>query len=177
LIVRKAEVKGFSLPGEELSLLAERQGMLFDIDPKLLLAMIQVESSGRPYASRYEPGTIRYIRDAYQYARAAGVTAETENVGQQTSWGLMQVMGFTARELGFAGNLPELCIPANGVEYGCRYLKRLQDRFGKPGTLGFDERVVVSYNAGSPRKTADGKFVNEGYLKKVWSAYQAARTH
>jgi soluble lytic murein transglycosylase-like protein len=158
---------------DELRPLCARLGASFDIDPRLLEAFVHVESTGRPYATRYEPHTTRYIRDSYDYARACGITAETENVHQQTSWGLMQIMGFTARELGFAGNLPELCIPTNGVEYGCRYLKRLQQRFGKSeATLDWDERVIVSYNAGSPRKGADGKFVNDGYLKKVWSAYQ-----
>ena len=156
----------------EIRPLCARLGATFDIEPRLVEAFVQVESSGRPYATRYEPGTTRYIREAYDYARACAITAETENVHQQTSWGLMQVMGFTARERGFAGNLPELCIPATGVEYGCRHLKWLQEKYGKPGTLGFDERVVVAYNAGSPRKDAAGKFVNDGYLKKVWNAYQ-----
>jgi soluble lytic murein transglycosylase-like protein len=177
LIVRKQTAKGFTLPEDELLALCARYGVFHDIDPKLLRAIVQVESSARPYASRYEPQTTRYIRDAYQYARVAGVTAETENSHQQTSWGLMQVMGFTAREMGFEGNLPELCMPENGIDYGARYLKKLQERYGKPGTLEWDERVVASYNAGSPRKGADGKFVNDSYLKKVWSAYQAVRTH
>lgn len=162
-----------SLAAAELLPYCQRIGATFEIEPSLLMAFCQVESSCRPFATRYEQHTTRYIQEAYKWARASGITAETEQVHQLTSWGLMQVMGFTARDMGFSGNLPELCLPEVGIEYGARYLKLLQKRFGKAeAVLEFDEKVVASYNAGSPRKGTDGKLVNEGYVHKVWKALQ-----
>jgi soluble lytic murein transglycosylase-like protein len=77
----------------------------------------------------------------------------------------MQVMGATARELGFKGRFfTELCDPMEGLNYGCRYLVRLQrehfDRLGWPG-------VAAAYNAGTPRRLASGNFANQVYVDKV----------
>ena len=64
--------------------------------------------------------------------------------GQQASWGLMQVMGGNAREHGFRGVFfTELCDPATGIEYGCRYFARLLAR----NTV---EEAVSAYNWGHP---------------------------
>lgn len=158
-----------------LRALIERQGKIHRIDPQLLAAIVMVESGGRTFATRYEPGTDRYLTALTKWARATGVTDSTERVGQMTSWGLCQVMGFTARELGFKGLFPELCQSELGLEFGCRYLKRQQARFAegpREGVLGFDEAVVVSYNAGSPRRRDDdGRWVNQGYIDAVRAHY------
>jgi hypothetical protein len=54
---------------------------------------------------------------------------ETERIGRATSWGLMQIMGETARCTGFQGWFPELCQPLAGLEWACRYLRRLVDHY------------------------------------------------
>jgi soluble lytic murein transglycosylase-like protein len=41
-----------------------------------------------------------------------------------TSWGLMQVMGQSARELGYREFIPELCDPASGLYWGCKIFTR-----------------------------------------------------
>jgi len=60
------------------------------------------------------------------------------------SWGLMQVMGQTAREFGYPGPLPQLCSPGVGLLYGCKKLKSCFER-----AAGGDVRQALSfYNGG-----------------------------
>ncbi|MFZ5427054.1 MAG: transglycosylase SLT domain-containing protein [Thermodesulfobacteriota bacterium] len=133
----------------------------------IVSAIVQTESSGNTWATRYEPGFYeRYVRT--NDVRVFGpVSIVTEKNARATSWGLMQIMGETARCLGFnAPFLAALCDPMVGLEWGCKYLMRLKaryfDTYGWPG-------VVAAYNAGSPR-TAGGKFVNQAYVDKILEA-------
>jgi soluble lytic murein transglycosylase-like protein len=72
---------------------------------------------------RFEPAfEARYVKPAI----AAMPT--TEEMAKAVSFGLMQIMGETAREFGFKGRfLTELCDPETGLEYGCRKLRRCFD--------------------------------------------------
>jgi soluble lytic murein transglycosylase-like protein len=90
------------------------------LDPALVCAVAEQESSWIPWAIRYEPGFLaRYVAPLF----TAGKISATEAYARAFSWGLMQVMGQVAREHGFAGaSLAELCDPAVGLEYGCRVL-------------------------------------------------------
>ena len=143
---------------------ARRHGL----PPELVRAIVQIESGGRPWACRYEPAFYeRYIasKEVKTWRPCSG---QTEARLRACSFGLMQIMGATARETGFDGVfLTELCDPAVGLDYGCRYLAKLarlhQERHGWAG-------VVAAYNAGSPRKVADGRFVNESYVNKIRDA-------
>lgn len=116
------------------------------------------ESAGKPKATRYEPAFFRrYVLPI------SGLTPE-EAKGRATSWGLMQVMGQTARELGFKGKFEELLDPAVGLYWGCRYLNKQKSRYyERHGWSG----VLAAYNGGSPRVREDGKFVNQYYVTKV----------
>ena len=143
---------------------ARRHGL----PPELVRAIVQIESGGNPWACRYEPGFYaKYV--APHPAQGKGTCSDqTESRLRACSFGLMQIMGATARETGVDGVfLTELCDPAVGLDYGCRYLAKLarlhQDRHGWAG-------VVAAYNAGSPRKVADGRFVNERYVNKIRDA-------
>jgi len=155
---------------ERVSYVANKHGIPVD----LVSAIVQVESGGNTWAMRYEPH-YRWLWDVEQNAplrtlvsgmpAPRGVSRVTELHGQKTSFGLMQVMGAVARELGFKGPfLTELCDPVCGLEYGCKHLRNYHKRFGTW------EQAVVAYNAGSPRKRKDGKWVNQGYLDKVLSS-------
>jgi len=129
----------------------------------LIAAIIQVESSGNTFAIRYESGfLLTYVKKDVQ---RFGASQDTERISRATSWGLMQIMGQVARELGFEDPfLSSLCEPVNGIEYGCRLLAKLRDKhFGKFGWEG----VISAYNQGSPRKDDSGEYVNQGYVMKV----------
>ncbi|MGQ0700396.1 MAG: transglycosylase SLT domain-containing protein [Panacagrimonas sp.] len=156
----------------------------YRLSPDLVAAMVQVESKGNRFAMRVEPG-YRYLWDVvrHQPFRVSAETAAqrlppsifphgadtsrlTEWTGQQTSWGLMQVMGATARSLGYSGAFPGLCDPLEGLHYGCEYLEHLRERFlQEHGWRG----VAAAYNAGSPRVAKVG-FVNQAYVDKIAAA-------
>ncbi len=103
--------------------LARRIAAAHALDPALVCAVIEQESSWNPYAMRYEPTFFsRYVAPLYTNNK---VTA-SEAWARGFSWGLMQVMGQVAREHGFAASehpfLSELCDPEQGITVGCRVL-------------------------------------------------------
>lgn len=95
--------------------LAKEIAAKHSLDPALVCAICEHESSWDAWAVRYEPSfEKRYIPQGLE---------PTEHYSRAFSYGLMQIMGETARELGFLGKfLPQLCDPAIGIEYGCRKL-------------------------------------------------------
>lgn len=149
---------------------------------ELVTAIVQVESGCNRFAMRTEPA-YPYLWDVghgvpfrtnssiasqrippAQFNSPAGSSRMTEWLGQQTSWGLMQVMGAVAREYGFAGHFPGLCDPLQGLHYGCQHLARLRDRYYTDhGWRG----VVAAYNAGSPRHALSGGYENQAYVTKI----------
>ena len=155
-----------------------------ELPAMLVSAMVLTESGGDQWAWNPEPH-YRYLVDATTGAPFRRLTADeirsqvppkdfpsmpgladdrdAEWWGQQASWGLMQVMGAVAREYGFKQHFPALCDVHTGLQYGCRHLGRLRDRFlERHGWEG----VVAAYNAGSPRRDSLG-WVNQGYVDKV----------
>jgi len=89
--------------------------------PELVCAVVEQESSWKPWALRYEPAFYaRYVEP--QVSRGA-LKNETEARARAFSWGLMQVMGQVAREHNFSPtSLATLCNPVVGLETGCRVL-------------------------------------------------------
>jgi len=105
--------------GDELIAIARSTAARHGLDPDLVCAVIEQESSWRTYEIRYEPEF--FERYCFPLFKNPQITA-TEARARAFSWGLMQVMGQTAREFGYAGNLPELCAPEAGIEIGCKVL-------------------------------------------------------
>jgi soluble lytic murein transglycosylase-like protein len=86
------------------------------LDPALVCAVVEQESSWDPNSIRYEP------EFRTRYVSPLGLPA-TEEVARSISWGLMQVMGQVAREQGFTGkSLAALCDPFTGLDVGCTVL-------------------------------------------------------
>jgi soluble lytic murein transglycosylase-like protein len=140
----------------------------FAIEPTLIRAIIQVESAGEPWATRFEDG-FRYLTANYQeHASRLRITFLTEYTHQKTSWGLMQIMGATARDMGYKGHLPKLCAPDFGIYWGTFYLKRQLKRYEKSQTQVTD--AIAAYNAGSARMDNHGKYRNQSYVDKVIKA-------
>jgi soluble lytic murein transglycosylase-like protein len=150
-------------PGGHVDSLVEENANIHKLNKSLIYAVIQVESSGDPWSIRYEPQYKWVLPRAVSllHAKAWGVSIETEEMAQKTSWGLMQVMGGVARELGYDEPLTKLLLPEFGIEYGCKQLARLSKKYKK------DSELIASYNAGSPRKDDRGRFLNQSYVDKV----------
>lgn len=126
-----------------------------------------VESGGNPYVMRFEPKYIYTLTPA-QYAQSLGITRETEEMLQKHSWGLVQCMGSVCRELGHKGHLTELLDKELNLDFGARKIKSLLQKY--------DERsAIAAYNAGSPRKTPGGNFVNQVYVDKVYGYLNTLR--
>lgn len=158
-----------------------------DLPAELVLAMIHVESAGNYWAHRiephyrwlwnvqdngpYRPGDGAYSKTAPDdfpggtFDTATGgvpvaISANSEWIAQQTSWGLLQLMGANARSLGFKLPLPALCDPVHGLEYGCLLLARYRDRWladhGWAGVVdGWnDGNARIEYNPDYPHRVA-----------------------
>jgi soluble lytic murein transglycosylase-like protein len=106
--------------------IAPRHGL----EPALVCAVIEQESGGDPWAIRFEHDFfIGYVLPV----KMKNEISSTEAYARAFSWGVMQVMGQTAREAGFGFDdsnptikmsLAALCDPANGIEVGCTILAR-----------------------------------------------------
>lgn len=156
------------------------------LDPWLVLALVQVESRGEPFAYNPEPHYRWFwdVRDMRPFRPVTSVELrakyppadfpclagdpDQEWWGQQASWGLMQVMGAVARERGFREPyLPALCDVEANLTIGCDHFRRLL-----LGASGEVEQAIGGYNAG-PRNwnSAAGK----KYRAKVHAAWEAVR--
>lgn len=135
---------------EELIALARATAEKHGLAPELVCAICEQESDpdGKgpqpwdPWSMRFEPGFFKkYVVGLY----TTGKIRVTEAYARSFSYGLMQTMGQTAREHGFAGRfLTELCDPAVGLEFGCRILKHKMD-----AAHGDVKQALLYWNGGS----------------------------
>ena len=135
----------------------------YDLDETIICALIYIESSYNPWIYRYEP-QYKWIykgRTPGDIARRLGITERSELMGQKTSWGLMQIMGATARDMGFTELHTQLLQPETNLEYGCKFLASLRKRYPE----GLD--YIAAYNAGSPRRDNTGYYVNQPYIDTI----------
>lgn len=131
-----------------------------NVPVNLLGAIIQTESSNNRYACRFEPH-YKWLYRTKDNARDNGLTEATETVMQMTSYGLCQIMGAVARELGIKGSLFQLLDEKTNLQYAAKLLKRL--------AMKYKERddIIAAYNAGSPIKGLNGVYRNQPYVDKV----------
>lgn len=162
------------------------------LDAVVVESLIVVESGGNPFAWNPEPRYC-YLWDVRSWRPFRAVTAEeltarfppadfhalagdddNEWWGQQASWGLMQIMGAVAREMGFRDPyLPMLCHPVQNLTYGC--LKLATDLKWARGDI---RSALASYNGGRKGNAPDGALRNAAYAEKVLSQREAvARKH
>ena len=134
----------------------------YNLKPEVVAAMIVQESSGNPVAAREEPGFYnRYIKDKPLNGYVpTKVTLPSEKRLRSFSFGLMQLMGNTARELGLKNEfLFVLFDPDINISLGCKLLKQLLDK--QPLHLGEMERyrkALLAYNGGGDPDYPDKVF-------------------
>jgi soluble lytic murein transglycosylase-like protein len=125
-------------PPPNLVALARAIASQHALDPALVCAIVEQESSWDTHAIRYEPAF------RARYVAPLGLSL-TEEVARSISWGLMQVMGQSARERGFAGKfLSALCDPSNGLAVGCAVLAMKMSQ-----ASGDIPRALALWNGGS----------------------------
>jgi|GEM_PF-830302 len=139
----------------------------FNLPVRLIQAMILIESGGLPWAMRYEPEFYDKYVAQREIKPLRPCSEATERRGRATSWGLMQIMGETARSVGFARPyLSELCAPDVGLLWACSYLEHLKNRFVAWGWSA----VVAAYNGGPGAVLGAEQFTNPEYPRKVLAA-------
>lgn len=149
------------------------------LDANLVEAICLTESGGNTYATRPE-ATYRYLVTAktgqpFRLMTSTEVASKTppadfraiapsaaiqEWWGQQSSWGLMQVMGAVARELGFkAPYFAALTEPLTGLHFGCKHFANQLD-----WAKGDVSRALGAYNAGRGGAASE---LAQDYIAKV----------
>lgn len=134
------------------------------IDPILVTAIIMQESAGDTWATRFESSYYDHERflDPDRFAENSKVSINTEKSQQATSWGLLQIMGVVAREVGYTGKLTKLLIPERGIFWACKKLQLICHKYQKL------EDIIASWNAGSPQVIdSTGKYLNQAYVDAV----------
>ena len=150
--------------------------------PELIEALVMTESSGVAWAWNPEP-KYRWMWDVRANRPFRGLLAEEiaakrppsdfpclagdpdqEWWAQQASWGLMQIMGAVARELGFKGPyLTALCEPAVNLNLGCLKLAQLM-----VWSDGHETRALAAYNGGKFGNEVP-PYRNQAYASKVFN--------
>ena len=123
---------------------AEAEGL----DPAIVCAVVEQESGWNPWAMRYEPLFFaKYVAPLYTNNKVGATEAYTRGI----SWGLMQVMGQTAREMGVNSLfLSALCDPAAGLAVGCKILRKKLE-----AASGELRKALQAWNGGGNPDYAD----------------------
>lgn len=117
--------------------MAKRAALAHALNQALACAVVEQESSWDPWSIRYEPD----FRSRYVAPLGLPPTVE---IARSISWGLMQIMGQTARDLGYAGPMAQLLEPETGLDWGCRKLAQcFQLANGDP------EAALLHWNGGA----------------------------
>ena len=136
----------------------------FGLESWLVEAVVEAESARKTHAYRYEPRFwAKYLAKTPEWSQA-----NPERVS--ASYGLMQIMYTTAREVGFTGTAPEyLFVPEIGLEFGCRKLRSLLD-----WSKGRVPQALAAYNGGKVANTV-APYRNQPYVDRVLSFAYAIR--
>ncbi len=121
----------------------------YDVPTALIKATIKQESNWNVSASRFEA----HKTDA--------------------SWGLMQILLATAREILGNNNLTitQLMNPQINIEAGTKYLAKQLKRYN-----GDMMSAIAAYNAGTAKKKEDGTYTNNAYVQTVYGNYVMYKT-
>jgi len=149
------------LSKEQLEPIIDKYSEKYRLSKNLIYSVIMVESAGDPYAVRYESHW-KYVLHPDTFAKIAKISLDTEIFLQKCSYGLMQVMGTVARELGYRDNLLKLHDPDLAIDLGSKKLRQLSDKY-----MTTDD-VISAYNQGIPKKNGP-LYVNQDYVTKVRS--------
>jgi len=136
----------------------------YGLAPLFVAAICYQESRGRIYSARFEPN-YRWLFEPGKYAAKNITSLATETTLQKCSYGLFQIMGATARWMGYEGPLPGLYDTEENILWGCEYLKYLKGKYHDLPS------IASAYNAGSPRRDDNGNFVNAEYVAGVMGYY------
>ncbi|MDR1509603.1 MAG: transglycosylase SLT domain-containing protein [Synergistaceae bacterium] len=151
--------------------LVDKWAVQVGVSQSLILAVIQQESGGNPNASRYEPAYEKnyILGNPERLALCKKLGISTHDAA--ASWGLMQLMFFTA--YGYGGKtIKTLLDPDQNIRFGAAHLGALIK------TYRSKEAALAAYNGGG-KGAADWK-AGKGtdatrYAKNVMALYEKYR--
>lgn len=148
--------------GTEIKTIAET----YQLDPDLVEAVVLKESSGNTDAFRFEPDF--YNRYLKRLPECRGLNPRRIS----SSYGLMQVMYWVARELGYSKDHPPelLFVPQTGLGWGCRKLQTLIDWANGYQAVPESDRLLAAlaaYNGGRGGNTPGTVLRNGIYARGV----------
>lgn len=142
--------------------IAEKWSRQTGVPAALILAVIEQESGGNPYAERYEKEyEARYVTNSGKNARIAlecGLTRQQV----ATSYGLMQLMFPLAYGYG-ARSIEDLHDPDKNIRFGAAHLKTLMSKH----CAGNIDDVCIRKIAGAYNGAGSGS----SYARNVYSLY------
>ena len=157
-------------------------------DTALALAFAEVESSFNLYATRYESKWVWFFEkgkslyDKYKNFTEFFILSDFRNMCKaeydnqldfhfaSSSLGCWQLMGSTARWLGFIGQFPQLFNIQENFTWFNKYYNYLFKKYN-----GIMTDIISAYNQGSARKDDNGLYYNQEYVNKVldaWTKYK-----
>lgn len=164
--INHCNIGGVNMNGpftEEVNNAVLQEAPRHNLEPSLVFAIIHCESGGDHWAVRYEKG---YKWLSYKDLKPRTCSQVTEVVLQQTSFGVMQVMGANFREQGYKGWLNSVSADVLWqVRAGCSILATHMRRYGDTA------KAISAYNAGRPVDS------NALYVKKVFDAEKQYRKY
>ena len=149
--------------------------------PLLAALMIQENRLADPRATRNEP-VPSWVSDPSRTMDAARAFG-WPNALLATSYGLCQVLGGTAWDMGWKGTPDQLCVPATNIELCCKNLRSSLDRYHGTQRHRF-ALALIAYNGGQGRADAvarglpnpapaSGVYSNEVMAR--WDGFAAGR--
>lgn len=148
---------------DELVALAKKFAAVHKLNPVLVCAVVEQESKWNPWVNRYEPAfetnpkyKDKIIAGAQVFVHSVTyeVSLPTEIKNRCDSWGLLQLLGQTAREFGAKCPLPQLSDPEYGLDWGCTVLaKKINVMASGNVAAGLEH-----YNGGADAHYADKVF-------------------
>jgi soluble lytic murein transglycosylase-like protein len=127
--------------------------------------LIKTESNFDPNAIRFEQN-YQWLFATKSLSKELRCSEDTMINMQKTSWGLVQIMGAVACEIGFKGWCTKLCVPEINLNWGCEYLRRIILKQNLLDPLD----IYAAWNHGSAKKIK-GIYVNDAAVQRFKAHY------
>lgn len=176
-------------PVPEISAAISRHAEFNKLDPKLVAAIVWQESQGNKWAHRREPHfydlhlAVKERNDLSGFLPPPGTPSlQQEKWDRADSYGLMQIMGETARDVGFSGlYLTELLDTDCNLAWGCKFLRGLFEKVHahsiQTGVSMLPDQelghVLTLWNGSTQYPAKIREHLASGSYREIWDEQQA----
>ena len=134
----------------------------YKVPKSLVMAIIQVMSKWNRYKITIKRLAQLAIKKKIKEAKRTLPITQIELLSRAINWGLMQINGQEARDMGFDGKyLTELCEPAVNIELGCKKINNLFQKYKN------HLDVIASYIQGHNKRKPNGEYYDQKKVNEV----------